>query len=254
MKNDGYTLVLGSGGARGMAHIGVMLYLEEHHVPIKGIVGCSIGAELGAFWATGVSAEIFRDTVLSLNWLDSFKIFMPNRIRGGFSSGPGAETFLRRFLGARHIQELKIPFAAAATDYHSGELVMLDTGNAVQAVRASIAIPGALTPVHINGKTLMDGAAASPLPVEWATRNFGGPLIAVSVQDSAPPERMPGPLGVLRHANCIMQTGLMRRELKEYPPEYLIEPEIQGTSTLKFHAAKHLIEEGYLAAQKVLGF
>lgn len=254
LKDEGYTLVLSSGGARGMAHIGVMIYMEQHQVPIKAIVGCSIGAELGAFWAAGISAEVFKETVLSLNWTDSFKIFMPDRIQGGFCSGAGVRRFLKKFLGEQKIEDWKTPFAAATTDYHTGELVMIEKGDAVQAVRASVGIPGILTPTIIGGKTLIDGAVASPLPLEWAYKKFGGPIIAVSVQDSTADGKMPGPLGVVRHSNCLMQTRLMRKELAAYPPEYLIEPDIRGSSILKFHAAKHLMLEGYLAAKKVLRF
>lgn len=252
-SEEGYTLVLGSGAARGIAHIGVLLYLEEHHIPIKAVVGCSIGAQLGAFWAAGHPAESLKQTLLGLKWTDSVRIFFPDRFKGGFSSGSGADEFSRRFLGAKHIQELALPFAAAATNYHTGELVMITEGNAVRAIRASISIPGIMTPVQLNDLTLIDGAVASTLPLEWVEHNIGGPVIAVNVQDSTPPDSMPGPLGVLRHSNCLMQTSMLKRELQLNPPEFLIEPNIQGCSKLKFHAVEHLIEEGYNAAKLTLG-
>ncbi|WP_414039474.1 patatin-like phospholipase family protein [Acidithiobacillus sp. M4-SHS-6] len=251
--SEGYTIVLGSGGARGMAHIGVMLYLEEKKIPIKAIVGCSIGAELGAFWATGAPAGAFRDIVLGLSWKDSLKIFFPNRIRGGFSSGPGALYFINHFLRGKDIQNFPIPFAATATDYHTGKPVMLTTGSATQAVRASIAIPGALTPVHFQGKLLLDGAVSAPLPLAWSLKTYGYPIIAVNIQDSTPPKtgKLPGPIGSLRHANCLMQSRLVSQELEHSPPEILIEPRVTGFSTFKFHAAKALINEGYRAAKRV---
>lgn len=247
-NKDGFTLVLGAGGARGMAHIGVLRYLEERRIPVRAIVGCSIGAQLGAFWAAGWPAASLADTVQALGWWDTFRIFRPNRIRGGFSSGPGARDFLTRFLGTRHIDSLDYPFAAVATDYHTGELVAIENGPAVQAVRASIAIPGAFTPAILAGRTLIDGAASAPLPVSWAALRFGGPLLAVNVQDATPPSRMPGPIGALRHANCLMQQAAVIRELRDCPPHVLVSPRVSGTSSLKFHAAGALLEEGYRAA------
>lgn len=249
MQNkDGFTLVLGAGGARGMAHIGVLRYLEEHRIPVRAIVGCSIGAQLGAFWAAGWPAATLADTVLSLSWWDTLRIFRPNRIRGGFSSGPGAQDFLTRFLGTMNIDALSYPFVSVATDYHTGELVAIENGPAVQAVRASIAIPGAFTPVILAGRTLIDGAASAPLPLGWAARRFGDPLLAVNVQDATPPGRMPGPIGALRHANCLMQQAAVVRELRDCPPHVLVSPRVSGTSSLKFHAAGALLEEGYRAA------
>ncbi len=253
VNERGFTLVLGSGGARGMAHIGVLRYLEEHRIPVKAVVGCSIGAQLGAFWAAGHPASILEDTVQALGWWDSVRIFLPNRFRGGFSSGPGAQVFLARFLGNRTLESLDTPFAAVATDYHTGELVALTEGPADAAVRASIAIPGALTPVRLAGRTLMDGAASSPLPVGLAAALFGGPVLAVSVQDATPRARMPGPIGTLRHANCLLQTAIVARELREFPPDILIRPRVRGTPTMKFHATKALMEEGYRAAEDAFG-
>jgi NTE family protein len=121
---------------------------------------------------------------------------MPDLAAGGLSSGVNVMKFLSRRLGAVRIENLSIGFAAVATDLETGEQVVLDRGELIEAVRASISVPGLLTPYRIDGRMLVDGGVLNPLPFDVARERFGGPVVAVAVHASARGLKHPVPLTV----------------------------------------------------------
>ena len=157
-------LVLGSGGARGLAHIGVIKELERREFEITEIVGCSIGALIGGFHCAG-KLDAYENWVRNLGEWDVIRFLdfsLTNR--DGLMKGDLIIDTLRDLVGDLNIEDLPIPFAAVATDIVNRQEVWLDSGKLFDAIRASIAVPGVFTPKKISGRVLVDGGLLNPLP------------------------------------------------------------------------------------------
>jgi NTE family protein len=173
-------LALGSGSARGLAHIGVLRALGEAGIAVAGIAGTSIGALMGAVYASGKLDQL-EAAVRDLDWkaVASFlDVVFP---RSGLIDGKRIAEFVRRHAHSAPIEELPVPFRAVATDLATGEEVVLAAGDLVEAVRASIAVPGILTPVRWKGRILADGALTNPVPVSVARAMGAEIVIAVDL-------------------------------------------------------------------------
>jgi NTE family protein len=211
-------LALGGGGAMGAAHIGVIKVLEELRVPVDCIAGTSMGAVVGAAYATGMDADALDRIMTSINWKDTFKsaprqdipvrrkeldfVFTLGlelgikdgqvRVPKGLVPTQQIENLFKRIVaGARQTNrfaDLPIPFKAVATDIESGDMVVLERGDLTQAMRASMAVPGAFAPVELNDRLLIDGMFVRNLPVDVARRSCGDVVIAVTV-GNPPPKR-----------------------------------------------------------------
>jgi NTE family protein len=192
-RTPGIVLVLGGGGAPGLAHIGVLQVLAESAIPVRAIVGTSVGAEIGAFIANGMPVSELADMAIDFDWKQTLQLFMPDLAAGGLSSGVNVIKFLSRRLDTVRIENLSIGFAAVATDLETGEQVVLDRGDLIEAVRASISIPGLLVPYRIDGRLLVDGGVLNPLPFDVARERFGGPVVAVAVHAAARGLKRPAP-------------------------------------------------------------
>jgi NTE family protein len=157
-------LVLGSGGARGLAHIGAIREIEKRGYEIKSVIGCSVGAMIGGCYCAG-KLDKFEEWVCSLNEWDvvrfmDFSLFSKN----GIMKGDMLTDTLRELVGDRVIEDLPLPFAAVATNINDHKEVWITRGDLFDAMRASMAIPGLMTPKEIDGKTLVDGGLLNPLP------------------------------------------------------------------------------------------
>ncbi len=157
-------LVLGSGGARGLAHIGAIREIEARGYEIKSVIGCSVGAMVGGCYCAGKLDEL-EEWVCSLSEWDvvrflDFSLFTKN----GIMKGDLLTDSLRDLVGDQTIEDLPISFAAVATNLNDHKEVWLNRGNLLDAIRASTAIPGLMTPKEIDGKTLVDGGLLNPLP------------------------------------------------------------------------------------------
>lgn len=179
--DDGVVLALGGGGAAGLAHIGVLQVLAENNVPVRAIAGTSIGAEIGAFIASGMSIQDLTTLATSFDWKQTLQLFMPDLPSGGLISGIRIVDFLKSWIGVQRIEDLSMGFAAVATDITNGEQVILDRGDLVDAVRASISVPGMLVPFRLGDQLLVDGGLVNPLPFDVARDRFGGPVLAVGL-------------------------------------------------------------------------
>ncbi|MDQ6957947.1 MAG: patatin-like phospholipase family protein [Mariprofundaceae bacterium] len=181
VKDRGLVLALGGGGARGLAHIGVIEVLVREKIPIRAIVGTSIGAEIGAFFAAGISSKKMRELACRMDWISTMRLFTPDFSDLGVSTGKGIREYLTPYMADKQIEDLPTPFAAIATDLSTGEQVVIRKGNLLDAVRASISYPGLLTPFQKDGRTLIDGGMVNPVPFDSARTLFGGPVLAVQV-------------------------------------------------------------------------
>jgi len=245
-KGDGLVLALGSGGARGLAHIGVLEVLEEQGLPIRAIVGCSIGAEIGALYAHyGDAASLVR-TALGFGWKQTLQLFLPDIANGGVSSGRKIIAFLESYLGTVTMADLRIPFLAVATDLESGKEVVLRDGSVVAAVRASLSLPGLLAPCPREGRLLIDGGVVNPVPSDVAARAFGGPVVAVGVhQDAgslAPSDMTPRSAVWRAQARTALNQPWLRRAkwIREWLDEPPSEP-VMGRGT-RWHARSVLAQ------------
>jgi NTE family protein len=209
-------LALSGGGARGLAHIGVLKVLEELRVPVHCITGTSMGSIIGGAYASGMTTAALEKFVQATDWdqvfsdqpprsdvaiqrkIEDYKtLFAPEygvtksglALPKGVVAGVSIEGFLRRLVGpavgSGDFQKLPIPFRAVAADIETGEAVVLDHGSLSQAMRASMAVPGALAPVEIDGRLLVDGGIADNLPISLARKVCGDVVIAVNI--STPP-------------------------------------------------------------------
>ena len=180
-------LALGSGGARGAAHTGVLKALGAEGVPVSVIAGSSIGALIGAAKAAGIPDEHVEREWLSTGARRVARSFLPTFPRSGLSSGNELKKFLAELLGEGTIEELPIPYAAIACDIDTGERVVLDRGPLVDAVRASTAIPGIFQPVRYGKRLLVDGGLVDPVPIDTCRALGADFVIAVDITPTPVP-------------------------------------------------------------------
>ena len=193
-KNKRVGLALGSGGARGWAHLGVLRALRERGVRVDCVAGTSMGAIVGAFLAAGQEG-VLADLASNIDWKRLRQFFWEISLsRSGLTDGRRLAEETERLLGREEFRELELPFRAVATDLDTGEEVVLSEGNLVHALRASISIPGLFSPVRLGGRLLVDGGLVNPVPVNVA-RGMGAQIVvAVDVaRDVAPEERRAPP-------------------------------------------------------------
>lgn len=249
-------LVLGAGGARGLSHIAVLEALDELGVRPGLIVGCSIGAIIGAAYAAGLSGSELREHV-SLTFRDRAKV-----IARLLDARVGKFTDLMRGLGnpvlidgerlldlfwpqavPDRFEELKTPFAAIATDYHLHAEVSLTSGPLTPAVAASLAIPGLVRPVVLGGRVLIDGGAINPLPYD---RLLVPGRIVMAVDTSAPATisdtRVPEPLEAMVGVSQILTRTIVQRMIERHPPDILIRAGIDGYGGLDFFRAQAILD------------
>ncbi len=190
-------LALGSGSARGWAHLGVLEALDELGIEIHYIAGCSIGSLVGGVHAAG-GGEALRELVLGLDWKELLRVVDPVLPRSGLLDGRKVAATLREIVPAQDIEDLPLPFRALATDLFTGDELQLAEGDLMEAVRASISVPGLFTPVERNGRTLVDGGLANPVPVSVAREMGADFVIAVDINhynlEAQAPQARPSPL------------------------------------------------------------
>ena len=255
-------LVLGGGGARGFAHIGVLRALVEHDVSPIAIAGSSMGAIIGAFFAAGYTPDDMEDVVASIRYRDF--ISLGHREKGGLIGGARIEQILGKYL-PETFTDLSIPLEVTTVDVQKGKLVIVRSGNLIKALRASSALPGIFSPVHYNGGVFADGGILNNLPVDIIRNMTLEPVIAVDV--AAPPDRplefnqSTWPLQFHRSLTMEMimksfdipQKVLTDVRLSLQPPELLIRPPLDAAFGVEdFLRSQEAITLGYDAAQNAL--
>ncbi len=171
-------LVLSSGGARGMAHIGVIEEMEKNGFAISSLAGSSIGAVIGGIYSMG-KLDHYKKWVCDLNRIDVFKLLDFTLTKQGFIKGEKVFNEMKKIIGDKPIENLPISFVAVASDMISQKEVVLDKGSLFSALRASIAIPTVFTPHKLNGLSLVDGGVLNPIPMKHIKRTDGDILVVV---------------------------------------------------------------------------
>jgi len=168
-------LALGSGSARGWAHIGVIKALTEAGIHVDYVAGTSVGAVVGAVYASG-RIDSFKDVVLQLDWKKIAFFLDVVFPKSGLIDGNRIAEFIRSHVGEKNIEDLSLPFCAVSTDLATGNEVVFQDGDIIEAVRASISVPGVFTPVRKSGAILVDGGLVNPVPVS-VVRKMGADLV-----------------------------------------------------------------------------
>ncbi len=180
-RNRKVGLALGSGGAKGLSHIAVIEYLATLGIPIHMISGSSIGAVVGALYCAGTMGK-FRQDILKFTLRDLLSYMDPVVPRSGFIEGKGFIRFMDRYIPRdTNIEDFKTPLAIVATDYINGTPVIFRRGSVLDALRASVAIPGVMVPVRYHDTLLVDGGVANPLPLNVVKGMGAGLTIAVNL-------------------------------------------------------------------------
>ena len=169
-------IALGSGAARGLAHIGVLKVLEEADIQIDIITGTSMGAFIGAMYAAGVPVAQMEQVALEIDWLSMARLIAPVMPTSGLSDGKKLVAFMAELLPARDFKDLLLPLAITATDINTGEAIIIKQGDLLEALRASLAFPGIFSPVRFGQRFLVDGGLCNPIPADVA-RNLGAERI-----------------------------------------------------------------------------
>jgi NTE family protein len=161
-------LALGSGAARGLAHIGVLKVLEEEGIGIDVIAGTSIGAFIGALYAAGVSVAQMEEVALNVDWRRLARLIDPTFPSAGLIDGKKVSLFMSELLPVRTFEELQIPLAVIATDLETGEPLIIKKGQLLKALQAAVAFPGIFPPIRFGDRFLIDGGLCNPVPGDVA--------------------------------------------------------------------------------------
>lgn len=260
-------LALGSGGANGLAHILMLEAFEEAGVRPHCLAGSSIGAIVGALYASGRSAGDIReivaevvgrpgDTVLEtivdrrlLRWSEFLDVEVGS---GGLIDSQGFLRFLYGHLRRSTFAELDIPLKVVATDFWAREQVVLDTGELLPAIQASMAIPGLFTPVVLEGRVLVDGGTVNPVPYDLLWDECDA-VVAVDVvgRKTPPGDRIPGLFDSVFNTFEAMQTAITDAKRAHRPPAVYVVPEIVDIRTLEFYKAEEIYAQARPAKERL---
>lgn len=280
-------LVLSGGGARGIAHIGVIEELESRGYHISSIAGTSMGAVVGGFYAMGKLSE-FKEFLLTLDKRKTFRLLDFNLGTQGLIKGEKLMNTLKDHLGEANIEDFNIPFIAVAADVLNKREVLFSSGSIYKAIRASVAIPSFFTPVKTDSGLLVDGGVMNNIPINHAIRSSGDNIFAVDVnanmpalelvktekeekkQDSLYKQKlkrfndqvhnmMPkgfneqmGFVKLMDNTISLMMHQMSAMHIKNHKPDLLINVSRNNCSTFDFFKASDIIEIGRMAAIRSL--
>lgn len=271
-KNKNVALVLSSGGSRGLAHIGVINALETNGYKITSIAGSSIGAVIGGLYAMN-QLQNYVDWVSSLNMKSVWGLLDFTFNKQGIIKGEKVFDKMKTFIPDMNIQDMKIPFAAVATDLIYEKDVVFNTGSFYEAVRASISIPAMLTPVKHGDSWLVDGGVLNPIPIDHVKRQVDDLLVvvnlhgqccgqsiqtkeeeeksyfnrmfkALSMQQKIPKSNQIGYYDLLNFTSTAMINKIAQLSIEKHQPDLVIDIPSDASGIFEFYKAKELIELG----------
>lgn len=260
-------LALGGGGAKGLAHIPMLEVLDELGLRPQRIAGTSIGAVIGALYASGLSARAIRELVDRLtvtedeNWLESlfsedvgrwFEFVELRLGNGGLLDSGAFIDYLREQIEAERFEQLAIPLQLVATDFWSREQVVFDSGELMRAIQASIAIPGLFEPVHYAGRVLVDGGLVNPVPYDLLFDECDL-VIAVDVLGQRTPSggQGPGYFETTFNTFQIMQSSIMREKRRQRAPDIYLQPAIENIRVLEFYRSAEIYAQAQPEQQRL---
>lgn len=238
-------LVLGGGGSKGFAHIGVLKVLEAQKIPVHMVVGTSAGSVVGSLYASGKSAfelqeialKMDKDKIIDYDW----KIWT-----GGLIIGDKLENFINTYVKNTPMERLAIPFYAVATNIATGEETVFARGNTGMAVRASCSVPAVFQPLKIGNNTYVDGGVVSPVAVNVARRNGADIVIAVDISGGLQNTVPGGMFDSIKKTVDIMYSKIAEYQIKH--ADVVIRPNMQHISSTEMDKFNEAILEGEKAA------
>jgi NTE family protein len=242
-------LVLSGGASRGFAHVGVIKVLEEEGIPIDIVVGTSAGSLTGAMYAHYADADILEKKAREMEVDDIFD-FSIISIGLGVVKGERILKFVEKNIGVKNIEELKIPFAAVATDIYTGDRVVFKRGSISTAVRASSAIPGVFKPVSVGQRLLVDGGVVDNLPIDVARSMGADIVIAVDISSKSTNYRINTVVDVILQTINIMGSEINKYKVKD--SDVVIRPDVSGVGMIDFSKKDYLFLQGERAARKAI--
>jgi len=253
IKRPTVGLALGSGAARGLAHIGVLEVLFSSRIPVDVIVGCSMGAVIGGCYAAGMAASELLEIGMSIDRREVFRhidLTVPNR--GGLISGTKMDALLEELTRGKTFEELRLPFACTAADINTGEEVVIEDGPIHKGIRASSSIPGVLQPVMHAGRALVDGGILNPIPANYLAALGVDVSIAVDVMPVLKPSpeqlgKAPSIVSTLINSFDIM--GRLVAAPVACMATVVIRPQVGEVFGAEFWRGPELITEGFRAAE-----
>jgi NTE family protein len=252
-------LALGSGGAKGLAHIGVLRSLEKHNIPIDYIAASSIGSILGAHYALYKDVNKLEDVVLHFDRKKGMGLF-DLTFRGGFIKGGKTEAFIAELLENATFEDLKIPLVIVATDLNTANAVVFSSGNLIKAIRASIAVPAVYQPLLYRNNLLADGGLSNPVPVSVVSQMGAAITIGVNLDQvyvDTPLTSFPPLTRIPMHAVTILRHNLAQYALSS--ADVIITPQnkfriglIGWKNIFNNEKALQIIKEGEEATDRVI--
>jgi len=239
-------LVLGGGGARGFAHVGVLRVLVQEKIPIDLIVGTSVGSLIGALYAA-------NPDVFELEWksfeidkddLFDYSIFSA---KAGLVKGEAIKDFVRKNVKKQLIEQFPVRYIAVATDLNNGERVEFKSGPIVDAVRASVAIPGVFSPVRVNDRLLVDGGVVANIAVDTAKANGADIVIVSNISQRVVDYNVDDMLSTIMQSITIMMAEAATSQLQH--ADVVVSPDIGDVGTLDFSQKKRCTQAGIEATQ-----
>ena len=237
-------LALGGGAIRGLAHIGVLKVLKEYRIPIDFIAGTSMGGAIGGLVAAGIDIEEIEEFVLST---PSYRFVDIGIRKRGIFTGNKIYNLLIRFLehkglGDIRIEDLKIPFRAVSVDLMKGNVFIFDEGSLVTAIRASTSVPGIFSPVHYEGKVLVDGGVLNNLPADLPRAAGMDVVLAVDVEREYEAQEPRNLFEVVYRSFTIMTTVQRRANLRH--ADVVFRPEVGHILSFDIGRTRECIEAG----------
>lgn len=240
-------LALGSGGLRGLVHVGVLKVLVREKIPIDYIAGCSIGSLIGALFCAGLEPEIIHKVAKNLkrrHWLD----FVIPKL--GIISGQRALETIQLLTKQKNFSELKIPLAVVATELCQGKEHVFRDGEVAAAVRASISVPGIFLPYEISGMTFIDGAVVNPTPVDIAREMGGNIIIGVDLAHAGTVCNITNIFDVIIQSIDIMEREIFKHRNQRC--DVLIQPDVAHIPPSSFDSIDECVTIGERAAEAVI--
>lgn len=252
------SLVLGSGGARGLVQIGVIRSLEEKGYEIDEVVGCSIGSLIGAAYVEGKMGKL-EDWMRSITRRQVFKLMDFTNPKFGLLKGERVFESLKEIFPDKNIEDMDIPFRAIATDMVSEKEVVFDKGSVYKAIRASIAIPAVFTSIESEDWNLVDGGVINPLPINYVRRKRRNIIIAVNLDGKPDAEYGPyngakglNAISMLQESHFMMRRRLSQLSVELYKPDYVINIPHNIAGIWDYDKASFMIEKGKELTDKVV--
>ncbi len=254
-------LVLGGGAAKGYAHIGVLRVLEEEGIEPDIIVGASMGALVGGFYAAGFGTKSIEEIASIVDKKKKRWLFKPHISKTGIVSGRNIVKYIMPYLQNKKIEELPMKFAVVATDIEHHSEIIIDKGDLIQAIRAAISIPVVFMPHHYAGRVLIDGGFVNPLPIDVAQKLGAKKIIAINVLRKVDYSQVTltpiAPTHIKYNIKKIFEetfdyitSRLIDYEMMHIDDGIAININTKGIGMTQFEKAKQAIDRGYREAEK----